>query len=207
MGYHKAGFEILGIDNIAQPHFPFDMFLVDALEFMDILLESEVLHKIDAIHASPPCQAYSQLKGLDKYETERPKLIDIVRKLCQQTGKPYIIENVTGAKHELVNPIRLCGQYFGLSVRRHRLFECSFPIEQPDCKPFHKPLPIGVYGQHPEKIMRKPGGGGYINRAHTLEMGQEAMGINWMNWQELTQAIPPVYTEYIGKQLLEWLNH
>ena len=194
MGLHRAWpeAEIYGVDIIPQPRYPFRFYCADVFEWAVF-----DWNDFDFIWASPPCQAYSSLANLPK-QSHRPRvrLIEPVR--SRMNGTPYVIENVPGAP--LRNPLRLCGQYFGLGVRRHRLFECSFPTVQPDCRGSHKPSPIAVYGDHPEKSLRKPGSGGYINRAHTLKMGQEAMGIDWMNWRELTQAIPPAYSEYIAKQ-------
>jgi DNA (cytosine-5)-methyltransferase 1 len=116
-----------------------------------------------------------------------------------RSGLPFVIENVQGSP--LNDPAVLCGQYFGLGVRRHRLFETNWPLTQPDCRPYHRPRPIAVYGDHPQNSKNSS-----INRAHTLKDGQEAMGIDWMPWKTLTQSIPPAYTEYIGKQLLDFLK-
>lgn len=198
MGYHRAGFEVVGIDINPQPNYPFEYAVGDVLERFAHMLDW--YGPFDAVHASPPCQAYTSMGFLGKQPKERPALIEPVREMVKATGLPYIIENVPRAP--LIEPVTLCGQYFGLAVRRHRLFECSFPVEQPNCLPLHKPHPIAVYGDHPEHHAKSPGTGGKIYRAHTLEMGREAMGIDWMTWKELTQAIPPAYTEYIGKQLL-----
>ena len=199
MGYHRAGFEVVGVDNRPQPRYPFEFHQADALEFC-----RQHGHEFDAIHASPPCQAYSGLRGLGK-QSHRPqvRLIGPMRDALRAAGRPFVIENVVGAPLE--SPVVLCGQFFGLEVRRHRLFECSFRVDQPDCRAFHKPRPMAVYGDHPERHTYKPGSGGYINRAHTLADGQRGMGIDWMDWRELTQAIPPAYTEFIGKQLIRAL--
>jgi DNA (cytosine-5)-methyltransferase 1 len=121
--------------------------------------------------------------------------------MLSAAGILYSIENVETAP--LLNPVTLCGQYFGLAVRRHRKIESNFIVEQPICKSFHKALPIAVYGDHPERSLRRYGTGGYINRAHNLAMGQAAMGIDWMDWRELTQSIPPAYSEFIGRQVIE----
>lgn len=200
MGYARAGWEVVGVDINPQPEFPFEFHQADvmAIDWAGF----------DAIHASPPCQAYSSLRALGKQEGKHhPALIEPVRNRLREMLKdrdfPYVIENVVGAPLE--NPVILCGQYFGLGVRRHRLFESNVFMLQPDCRNHHKPHPIAVYGDHPEKDSRSPGTGGRINRAHTLAMGQEAMGIDWMTWKPLTQSIPPAYTEYIGRALLEAL--
>jgi len=128
--------------------------------------------------------------------------------MLRAIGKPWVIENVIGAP--LKRPTQLCGSFFDLAVRRHRLFETSFCMANtPWCRHGAIPQrPIAVYGDHPQgpgesefrtKAMR-------INRARTLKEGQEAMGIDWMEWKELTQAVPPAYTEYIGRQLIRFLD-
>lgn len=199
MGYYRAGFDVIGVDREPQPDYPFLFVQADALEFV-----ARNARFFDAIHASPPCQGYSSMRHL--VPKERPRLIEPVRELLIASGKPYVIENVPAARGALRKPIALCGQYFGLGVRRHRFFECSFAAWSPECRPHHKSSPIAVYGDHPEETPRSPGSGGAINRAHTLEAGRAAMGIDWMAWEQLTQAIPPAYTRFIGDQLLEHLE-
>jgi DNA (cytosine-5)-methyltransferase 1 len=193
MGYHRAGFEVVGVDIKPQPHYPFEFHLGDALEYP--------LDGFDVIHASPPCQAYSSLKNLPKQaHLQRADLLGEVRIRLMASGVPYVIENVPGApmRADLI----MCGCMFGLSVRRQRWFEIWPAMFAMTLSHRHDYNPIAVYGDHPEKSKRKPGGGGYINRAHTLEQAQEAMGIDWMTWREITQAIPPSYTECIGEHLL-----
>ena len=180
---------ILGVDIEPQPNYPFEFVQADAMTFP--------LVNCAFIWASPPCQAYTMLRGLGKQSHRpKPRYIYALRRRLQDTGCPFLIENVVGAP--LIKPITLCGQFFGLAVRRHRLFESNFRIAQVDCRDSHKPRPIAVYGDHPQQ----PGDKTYrCNRARSLEEGQKAMGIDWMNWRELTQAIPPAYSEYIAKQL------
>lgn len=199
VGYHRAGFDIVGVDKNPQPEYPFEFHLADALTFP--------LSGFDAIHASPPCQAYSSLQHLGKRDgKERFELVEPIRDRLRAAGVPYVIENVPGAP--LINAIELCGQHFGLLVRRHRLFECSFSAWSPNCRPHHTPFPVAVYGDHPDRTIgaRLANAKYNINRAETLKHGQEAMGIDWMPWRPLTQAIPPAYTEFLGKQLLEHLG-
>jgi DNA (cytosine-5)-methyltransferase 1 len=198
MGYHRAGFtEIVGVDIQPQPRYPFTFIQADAMTFP--------LDGFDVIHASPPCQAYSTLRNLGK-QNHRPHydLVAETRERCQRSGIPYIIENVPGSP--LHGSLVLCGQYFGLEVRRHRHFETSILMLIESCHRSHKEKPVAVYGDHPERHTYKPGSGGYIHRAATLEIAQEAMGIDWMEWKEITQAIPPAYTEWIGRQLLNCLQ-
>ena len=116
MGYHRAGFEVVGVDIKPQPHFPFEFHQVDALTY--------TLDGFDAYHASPPCQRYSCAVNLHNNRDSHPDLIDIVRNILLKTGKHYVIENVPGSP--LINPTQLCGSAFGLRVRRHRLFEITF---------------------------------------------------------------------------------
>jgi DNA (cytosine-5)-methyltransferase 1 len=189
MGYNWAGFDVVGVDIHPQPEYPFEFHQADALSFN--------LEDFDAIHASPPCQAYSTLRHLGG-QKPHADLVDATRARLIASGVPYIIENVPGAP--LINPVTLCGQYFGLKVRRHRLFETSFHVEQPKCDRSHKPRPIAVYGDHPQKSSTR------INRAPTLKVGQRAMGIDWMSWTPLTQAIPPAYSHYLGRYLKRHLR-
>ncbi len=189
-GYHDAGFEeIVGVDITPQPHYPYEFILADAMEYP--------LEGFDLIHASPPCQHYTQMlnHGLTDRNTH-PDLIASTRTKLMEATTPWVIENVVGAP--LLNPVTLCGESFNLRVTRHRLFEASFPLVSLKHSP-HKGTGI-----------RKQGDGGYYYRVYGHETGKRewgaAMGIDWMTKQELTQAIPPAYTEYIGLQLLRYLD-
>lgn len=217
MGYQRAGFEVVGVDINPQPHYPFEFHQADALTFP--------LVGFDAIHASPPCQAYTLMRHMGKRAGEHaPDLVDKTRDLLEASGLPWVMENVVGSP--LLNPLTLCGSAFGLGVRRHRLFESNYLIFGAPCN--HDPAswpvavwgdgrpsrqearrehrgPIAVYGDHPEDspIHRADSDGpGLTRRAATLKVAQEAMDIDWMIWREITQAIPPAYTEWIGRQLL-----
>jgi DNA (cytosine-5)-methyltransferase 1 len=187
VGYDRAGFEVTGVDINPQPNYPFAFLQMDAMQ-IDF---SSRTWTFDAIHASPPCQKYSSLQHLGKQDhKKRFDLIAQVRRNVKETRVPYVIENVVGAP--LINPIMLCGSSFGLGVRRHRLFEVNFLVGTLPCQ--HVGKSIGVYGDHPQVSKG-------MNRARTLQEAQIAMGIDWMNWRELTQAIPPAYTEAIGYYL------
>lgn len=192
MGYHKAGFDkIIGIDNKQQLNYPFDGVLMDALD----ALKSKNLSKVDLIHASPPCQFYSVSSFM--YDRGYPDLIEPVRNLLIETGRPYIIENVPGAP--LINPIKICGSGLGMTrIRRHRLFESNFPLVGTKCNHAILVEPLSVAG-HNESNYK------YATRRlpHNLYARRQAMGINWMDRYEITQAIPPAYTEYLGRQFLE----
>lgn len=202
-GYYDAGFNVLCVDIEPQPNNPFDFVQYDAIDALGILLDGGNisnadnfwnLTEFDAIHASPPCQAHSTLRHVSG--NEYPDLIEATRTEIQATGLPYVIENVIGAP--LHNPVMLCGSMFGLGangrqLRRHRLFECSFPVLTPTCA--HEGQPIGVYGT---------GGGGQMTRGYkgTPDEYRECMGIDWATRAEIAQAIPPMYTAFIGEHLM-----
>lgn len=199
MGYHRAGFDVVGVDINPQPRFPFKFLQADALA-----LEGLFLREFDAIHASPPCQDYSTLKGLST--AKRGRMIEDVREQLQATGAPWVIENVVGS--DLQDPITLCGSSFGLGVWRHRRFETNFPIIlTPPCSHALVPEPIDVTGTGgPFAGIRKSLGGGISRKPRNLKHAREVMGIAWMTRAELSQAIPPAYTEFIGRRLLASLE-
>ncbi len=189
MGYHRAGFEVEGVDNKSQPHYPFKFYQADALEFP--------LEGYDAYHASPPCQAYSRLTE-KRFRGNHPDLIAHIRARLQFRYEvykcPYVIENVPDAKNRLVNPLRLCGTQFGLAVYRHRYFECHpeiYPL-MPPCN--HHKNPVLVSGTTRRKTGRIE---------NSVQEKCKGMAIDWMTGSDLDQAIPPAYTEYIGKYLMK----
>lgn len=201
VGYHRAGFDVVGVDIARQPRYPFASYQLDAVGVLtEMVEESSIRECFDAIHASPPCQAYSTTVSL--HDAEYPKLIEEVRELLQATGLPYVIENVQSAP--LINPIRLCGSSFGLGVRQHRLFEIHpMIVGVPPCAHHLQPEPIDVTGTGARRIgVRTDGKGGNSRKPRNLAEAREAMGIDWMTRKELSEAIPPAYTEYIGTQLL-----
>lgn len=204
-GYQDAGFYVVGVDHKPQPNYCGDSFTErDALEVLEDLLENDLWGgRFDAIHASPPCQAFTSMRHFGKGAGEGAvNLIPQTRELLQATGLPYVIENVPGAP--LINPVRLCGSAFGLNIWRHREFETNFPFLSAPCAHHLAPEPLAVYGDHPQSSRER--GTYQIRRARTLEEGQVAMGIGWMPWKPLTQAIPPAYTEHIGSYLLTHLQ-
>ncbi len=195
MGYHRAGFDVVGVDILPQPHYPFEFVQADAMIFP---LEALAF---DAIHASPPCQAYSTLAAMHP-TVSHPELIPETRERLLATGVPWVIENVEPSplarRSDLfgAHGIMLCGSMFGLGVergflRRHRIFETSFAMPQPQCA--HSGVAVGVYGH-----------GGHSGKHRMLYRAEaaEAMQIDWMSRDEMAQAIPPAYTEFIGEQLL-----
>lgn len=187
MGYSRAGFDVVGVDVRPQPNYPFAFVQADALECD--------LAGFDAIHASPPCQAYIRSGSVAK-DGRHPRLIEPVRALLAASGLPYIIENVPGAP--LRPDVLLCGSMFGLEVRRHRVFESNV-LTPPLTPPCDHSRPIaGVYG-HPHGRA-----GAWRNMLPgDLPTWSRAMGIGWMSAAELADAIPPAYTEFVGSLLLE----
>jgi DNA (cytosine-5)-methyltransferase 1 len=203
MGYHKAGFEVVGVDINPQPHYPFEFAQCDGLTFLDNMSEADhgIYGVFDAVHASPPCQHYSTMgQRYAATQAAHPDLISPIRDLLAGTGLPYVIENVMGARRELQAPVRVCGAALGLGVGRHRLFECNFATLATPCQCDRTQLP--VYGKLDGRRVWTRADGTELRSARTLKQASEAMGIDWMPWAELTQAIPPAYTEHIGYYLM-----
>lgn len=205
MGYHLAGFEVVGVDIEPQPHYPFEFIQADALEFI-----ARYGAEFDVIHTSPPCQVYSVTAPLSN--GNHPDLIEPTRSALLATGKPYVIENVPGAP--LINPLMLCGTMFGLRVIRHRLFECLPVIWWPPAPCQHVGKSTGSAAYH--RRMKTRGtktasvreGFAFVTvcgNDYLVKEGKEAMGIDWMTKSELSQAIPPAYTRWLGSRILELL--
>ena len=195
-GYALAGFEVTGIDLKHGKRYPFTY---QRRDFNTVTVEE--LQEYDVIHASPPCQTFSitqHLRNAQGKSTDKLDLLEPVRNLLIASGKPYVIENVKGAP--LINPVQLCGSSFGLKARRHRLFESNMPLTGTACNHKEQGRPVGIYGSMRDEI---PQGG---RTAKTMEEAHSAMGIDWMIWGELVEAIPPAYTEYLGKQLIKELS-
>lgn len=202
MGYHRAGFEVIGVDIDPQPNFPFEFIQSDALA-----LDPDWVASFDVIHASPPCQSYSDLAKRNRNGHLWPRLIEPVREMLDASGRPYIIENVEGAP--LIHPVVLCGTMFpGLRVIRHRLFESNIELIAPP----HGEHPLvfthdkrkAHYGKlnQDTSFVQVTGGGNC-----TMKNARDAMGgIDWMKTKtELNESIPPAYTEYLGRQMLDYL--
>jgi DNA (cytosine-5)-methyltransferase 1 len=182
MGYHRAGFdEIVGVDINPQPSYPFEFHQADATTYP--------LDGFDAIHASPPCQGYCPLNAINK--RDYPMLIDATRERLAGSGLPWVIENVVGAP--MLYYVQLCGTHFGLNTFRHRLFETSHLILSPG-KCSHRGIRATTSGGDVMAVYRKQRG--------TLAQWRDALGVDWMDKDELAEAIPPAYTEWIGQQLL-----
>jgi len=195
MGYHRAGFdEIVGVDIVPQPNYPFTFTQADALAFP--------LDGFDLIHASPPCQAHSALTKGTNAGREYPDLIAATRRHLEAPGTEWVIENVAGAP--IRKDLMLCGEMFGLGVLRHRFFEFSSLFDKPQ-QPHHprhrgriSGWNHGVYYDGPYFAVYGAGGG-----KGTVAEWQTAMGIDWTdNRKSIAEAIPPAYTEWIGAQFL-----
>lgn len=198
MGYWLAGFEVVGVDISKRGRYPFAHFQADALEFVRIYGRD-----FDAIHASPPCQAYTTMNN--RHGSTSPSLITEVRDLLNATDLPWVIENVSGALRELRNPTELTGEMFGLRVHRPRLFETSGWLLMAPPRPSRQADPVAVYGKNDQRRLWTRADGSEL-RAATLKDGSAAMGIDWMTWDELREAIPPAYTEHVGGQLLAQID-
>ncbi len=206
MGYHRAGFDVVGVDIKDQPRYPFTFIRADALEVFahDFWLLGSIAD-FDAIHASPPCQRYSDLAHRNGNADSHPDLIGPVRELLEATGLPYVIENVEGAP--LRNPEMICGTGFplgtdGYRLRRHRLFETNWGFHYTrGCRCRFDTRPVIDVSGGPTRALRLDGKGGRTYKG-TADQARAAMGIDWMTKAELNEAIPPAYTELIGHQLL-----
>lgn len=206
VGYKRAGFEVVGVDLFEQPNYPFEFFQADAIETLDSLLAGGKLgpyrlSDFRAIHASPVCKGFSFVTYFHPGARDNhPDLLTPTRELLKKTGLPWIIENVPGApmRRDLV----LCGEMFGLRVHRHRLFEIDgfAALAPPHQK--HK-LKGAKHNCHIEEGHARQVAGNYSNHPDACD----AMGIEWMTRKELAQAIPPAYTEYIGRQLIQHIEN
>lgn len=216
-GYNRAGFDIVGVDILPQKNYPFEFHQADAMTYP--------LDDFDIVHASPPCQKFSVMRRGRWQDRKHSDLLTPMRERLKSAGKIYIIENVPGAPME--NPVMLCGTMFdlktksGSQLRRHRLFECSFPVNLLlKCNHRKDASVIDVYGggQHPQR-RRIPatigvyGHAGGSSKRDCLDFScfttndrRDAMGIDWMTGDELSQAVPPAYTEFISRELVEYLK-
>jgi DNA (cytosine-5)-methyltransferase 1 len=203
VGYHRAGFDVVGVDIAPQPNYPFEFHQADAMTFP--------LDGFDAIHASPPCQAFTAMSTMWNHRKDHPELVDAVRARLVDHGGVWVIENVRGAP--MPSASQLCGTAFDLGVtayddgwrqlRRHRWFESNIGLWGTPCR--HRGATIGLYGDHARDRRRRHGERGRdFPDADKIALGREAMGMPWvLTWRELSEAIPPAYTEHIGAQLLE----
>lgn len=188
MGYHRAGWDVVGVDKDPQPRYPFEFHQGDALKF---LLEHHV--EFSAFHGSPPCQAFTNAQKI--MSNDHPDYITATRAAFELIGKPWVIENVPGAP--MLDPVELCGCMFdGLRTYRPRLFESNIDLVQP---------PHCEHRARTTKMGRPPVEGEFmhvVGNFSGVAQAREAMGIDWMTRDELREAIPPAYTEFVGRQLL-----
>lgn len=218
LGYARAGFDVVGVDNVPQPHYPYRFVQADALDVLSAPSWRAFLDDFDAVHASPTCQVNSALASLThvraaidagRHVDMIPAVRDGLTRWHHRTGRPWVIENVPGA--DLRAPLVLCGTEFDLHtdssargrvwLRRHRLFETSPDLFLMGAGGCHchtrRGRTIGVYGSGD--------GGNGRGWKGTLTDRATVMGIDWMTRDELAQAIPPAYTHHIGTQLLDHL--
>lgn len=207
VGYYRAGFNVIGVDIEPQPRYPFTFVRADALDVLAGLIREVKIDTFAFVHASPPCQAWSDLQKQSKIQYE--DFIGRTRELLADLGKPYIIENVEGAP--LLNPVKLCGagdEFPELRVIRHRLFESSVPLVGTACPTKH-PLVFTYDKRKPHHAtldqdtayVQVTGGGNC-----TVANKRAAMGTPWMTGKECNEAIPPAYTEYLGKQIIDYIK-
>lgn len=197
MGYHRAGFDVIGVDLYPQPNYPFRFVRGDALTIMRSGLIRRLIQsgRIAAIHASPPCQRWSAMAACrPDLAAKYPDLITPVRPLLEETGLPYVIENVPGAP--LHNPIMLCGWMFGYELVRHRLFESNIPLVAPLHLKHLKPTSKAGHWK-PGTVISVSG------NCAPVGLARKQMAIGWCNRDELAEAIPPYYTKFIGAQIMQ----
>lgn len=220
VGYACAGFEVVGVDIAPQPNYPYKFIQADALEYLEELIRfgdtppswARWRTPPVAIHASPPCQAFTAYQRTGNVG-DYPDLIAPVRELLNATGLPYVIENVEGAPLE--EPVMICGTMFDppMEIQRHRLFESNWPLEAPDWPCRHK---LNGRDRYPGgRSKSRTGSSRGLVRA-TVEIGswdiplsvqRSAMVIGWMTLEELSEAIPPAYAEFIGHQLMAHIEY
>jgi len=204
MGLHRAGFDVVGVDIEHQPRYPFRFVQADAMDVLQYGLpdfddgsEGFDINDFGIIWASPPCQKFCRLNTREDL-SHYPDLIEPVRDFLQEFRGPFIIENVPEAP--IRKDLMLCGCMFGLRSYRHRHFECSFPIAQP-AHPKHT-MRVNRRGENRREHWAR---GGFMTITGDVGTycGPEAMGIDWMSGAELSEAIPPAYSEYIGRVALD----
>lgn len=206
-GYADAGWDVVGVDKDPQPRYPFPFVQMDALVALKVLLVGSPLifgdrhirlGDLAGAHASPPCQAHTKAWKINK--REHPRLISPTRELLIATGLPYVIENVEEARAELVDPVLLCGEEFGIETYRHRLFETNWQLEQ---------TPHPAHNARTTKMGRAPVAGEYmhiVGNFSGVDRARDVMGMPWANRDGLREAIPPVYAEHVGRKMLKSLE-
>lgn len=203
VGYARAGFEVDGVDIEPHPDYPYTFHQADAME---ALADRAFLDRFDAIHASPPCPFYSTAT-IDSARGNHPDLVPPVRDALKAWGGTWVIENVPGAP--MLDAVMLCGGAMGLPrIKRHRLFESNTPLMSPGCGCTGGPV-VGVYGGRYGwgRNAARPDGTSRGLRARDHTEACAVMGIDWMTKPgDVSDAIPPAYTEFIGGQLMDYLT-
>jgi DNA (cytosine-5)-methyltransferase 1 len=197
VGYWRAGFAVTGVDLWPQPRYPFEFVQADAVAWLADRVDA-IGRRFTAVHASPPCQRWTRAQNARGQADEHPDLIGPLRPLLEATGLPFVIENVPEA------PIRpdlvLCGTAFGLrlrgfEVRRHRVFESNVDLgPSPPCR--HEVAAMPIFGHSENADFRRRYG------IVPLDRRRAGLGVEWMNREELREAIPPAFTQLIGERLL-----
>lgn len=197
MGIHRAGFDVTGVDIAPQPRYPFRFVLADAMTYD--------LSGFDFVWASPPCRRYTRAQNASKNAESHPDLIAPMRERLQAWGGLWIMENVKGSP--LINPATVCGLALGLQVKRHRLFESNILLLTPPC-PSHDQDYYVIFGHECRNRVRMGADpkGTRSGRRNKIEVGRRAMGIDWMNRRELSEAIPPAYSELLARQIMRVLS-
>lgn len=213
MGYHRAGFDVIGVDIEPQPRYPFEFHQRDAMQVLEYIADRAEpwpgAPYPAAVHASPPCQAFTTMsnrwRGKGTLADERVDLLTAVRAIAPTLGIPYVIENVQGAARQMASTLILHGGMFGLRVDRPRYFESDVLILASIAR--RTVNPVGVYGDRPNGRRLNDRADGTVQRAaKSLEEAQDAMGMPWADWHGCKEAVPPAYTEHIGRQLLDHLE-
>lgn len=201
-GLQLAGFHVTGVDLLPQPHYVGDCFIQGDALAVD-------LAGYDFLWASPPCQSHTTMsnrwRGGGGRADSHLNLIPATRARLEQAGTPYVIENVVGARRFLRSPTLLTGEMFGLGTHRPRLFEANWLLLSPPAPPVADG--VGVYGRrHDGRLLWHRNDGSELRAPRTLTQASVAMGIDWMAWGELTEAIPPAYAEFIGRAAMRALR-
>lgn len=189
VGYYTAGFDIVGVDIAAQPLYPFEFHQAEGVAFI-----GEHGHKFDAIHVSPHCEGFSRLRNLTS--TRYPRMIAEFRDACRAAGVPYVIENVADAANDMHNPIMLCMSTWARRSYRHRLFESNMPLVEP--LHFEHTMPQAKLGRaaRPGEAFQAMG------HFPQIAMVRQQMEMPWADRDGIADSIPPIYAEFVGRQLL-----
>lgn len=211
-GYQRAGFYVVGVDIEDHPNYCGDDFIqADAIKALEKFISGAWPVPAVAVHASPPCHDHSNLSGRNRKATG-PKgtgwMLDETIRLLRPLQLPWVVENVeTAEMPPQVYRMRLCGSSFGLDVRRHRWFASNLALMAPPCAhSLQIPRFRSLDSRRAGLLSSVVGVHGHLNYPGEFELRCKAMGIDWMTNAELSQAIPPAYTEWIGEQMMTALE-